>query len=203
MRDRLAIDPGSRLLDLGCGEGGPGLWLASQADAELIGVDFSLVALRSAARRASAFLPAGRSRFVAGAFSAIGLADASIDAAVSFDAFIFCADKAAGFRELHRVLRPGAHFAFTLAEVIDPAQATGLRLADHRPLVAAAKLQILHYAETEGWREPQRRTYQLWLEHADDLRADLGEATAEALLDEARRVGAQLDSMRRMLLIGA
>ncbi|HET8683923.1 MAG TPA: class I SAM-dependent methyltransferase [Micromonosporaceae bacterium] len=203
VRDRLAVRPGSRLLDLGCGAGGPGLWLAGQAVAELVGLDFSLVALGSAARRAPAFLPAGRAHFVAATFLATGLADASVDAAVSFDAFIFCRDKAAGFRELHRVLRPGAQFAFTLAEVIDPADATDLRLADHRPLVEAAGLHILHYAETPSWREPQRRTYQLWLEHAGDLRADLGEEAAAVLLDEAGRVGAQLDNVRRMLLLGA
>src|SRR6516165_9156327 len=40
----LNLAPGQTLADLGCGRGGPGLWLAQQAQALLVGVDFSPVA---------------------------------------------------------------------------------------------------------------------------------------------------------------
>jgi len=48
----LGLSPGQNLVDLGCGRGGPGLWLAREADASLIGVDFSPVAVDQAAYRA-------------------------------------------------------------------------------------------------------------------------------------------------------
>jgi len=41
----LDLSPGQALVDLGCGRGGPGLWLARAADATLTGVDFSAVRL--------------------------------------------------------------------------------------------------------------------------------------------------------------
>lgn len=38
---QLDLHPGQILTDLGCGGGGPGLWLAGHAHADLIGIDFS------------------------------------------------------------------------------------------------------------------------------------------------------------------
>src|ERR1700684_3671771 len=37
----LNLAPGQTLVDLGCGRGGPGLWLARTANVSLTGVDFS------------------------------------------------------------------------------------------------------------------------------------------------------------------
>src|SRR6266536_1839389 len=45
------LGPGQTLADLGCGRGGPGLWLAREAGASLVGVDFSPVAVEQAAHR--------------------------------------------------------------------------------------------------------------------------------------------------------
>src|SRR5579864_8451656 len=39
----LDLSPGQVLADLGCGRGGPGMWLAREAGASLAGVDFSPV----------------------------------------------------------------------------------------------------------------------------------------------------------------
>jgi SAM-dependent methyltransferase len=50
----LNLAPGQTLVDLGCGRGGPGLWLARTADAALVGVDFSPVAVEQATQRAAA-----------------------------------------------------------------------------------------------------------------------------------------------------
>ena len=43
--DWLDMSPGSLLVDLACGRGGPGLWLARRTGAELVGVDFSAVGI--------------------------------------------------------------------------------------------------------------------------------------------------------------
>lgn len=47
----LAMQPGQTLVDLGCGQGGPGLWLADRAGAHLVGVDHSGAATAEASRR--------------------------------------------------------------------------------------------------------------------------------------------------------
>jgi len=52
MANALGISPGNRLVDLGCGRGGPGLWPAQSQGTALIGVDFSTVAVRQATARA-------------------------------------------------------------------------------------------------------------------------------------------------------
>src|SRR5689334_6515348 len=41
----LRLRPDDRLVDLGCGRGGPGLWLARALAARLVGVDFSPAAV--------------------------------------------------------------------------------------------------------------------------------------------------------------
>jgi SAM-dependent methyltransferase len=73
----LDLSPGQTLADLGCGRGGPGLWLAQQAGAALVGVDFSPVAVDQAAQRAVLFGLAGRARFVVGHLARTGLPRAS------------------------------------------------------------------------------------------------------------------------------
>jgi SAM-dependent methyltransferase len=69
----LALSPGQTLVDLGCGRGGPGLWLAQSQGASLIGVDFSAVAVQQANERAALFGLADTARFVMGDLAATGL----------------------------------------------------------------------------------------------------------------------------------
>src|SRR6266542_3895470 len=58
----LRVGPGRLLVDLACGRGGPGLWLSRATGADLIGVDWSPVAVEAATNRAAAFVPPGRAR---------------------------------------------------------------------------------------------------------------------------------------------
>jgi SAM-dependent methyltransferase len=88
----LALSPGQTLVDLGCGRGGPGLWLARSRGVSLIGLDFSPVAIQQASERVALFGRADRARFVVGDLAATGLPDAIADAVVSIDALHFAAD---------------------------------------------------------------------------------------------------------------
>src|SRR5437660_8142298 len=56
----LRLSPGHRLLDLACGRGGVGLWLARATSTKLVGVDWSAAGVSAAAARAADFVPAGR-----------------------------------------------------------------------------------------------------------------------------------------------
>jgi SAM-dependent methyltransferase len=53
--EALALQPGQHLVDLGCGRGGPGLFLAATNGARLTGVDSSAVALDQARDRIRQF----------------------------------------------------------------------------------------------------------------------------------------------------
>jgi SAM-dependent methyltransferase len=76
-------------------------------------VDFSPVAAGQATLRAALFGLAGQARFAVGDLSQTGLADASVDAAVSIDAFHFAADPAAVAAEARRILRSRRRLVLT------------------------------------------------------------------------------------------
>lgn len=109
----LDLSPGQALADLGCGRGGPGLWLAREVGASLAGVDFSPVAVEQATHRAALFGLAGSAQFIVGDLTRTGLPAASADAAVSIDAFHFAVDPSAAAAEARRVLRPGRRLVLT------------------------------------------------------------------------------------------
>jgi 2-polyprenyl-3-methyl-5-hydroxy-6-metoxy-1,4-benzoquinol methylase len=46
--EAVGVRAGGRLLDLACGAGGPGLWVAEKTGADLVGIDFSPVAIAQA-----------------------------------------------------------------------------------------------------------------------------------------------------------
>ena len=94
----LRVGPEHAFADLGCGTGGPGLWVARATGGALIGIDLSPVALEQARRRAVAFGLSGRSRFQVGDFLATGLPAESVDGVMSIDALHFAPDKAAALR---------------------------------------------------------------------------------------------------------
>jgi ubiquinone/menaquinone biosynthesis C-methylase UbiE len=157
IRDRLALTPGATLLDLGAGEGGIGAWLARPG--RLIAVDFSRAALRNTLAPDAARLQA--------AFEHLPLRDAAVDAAVCLDALQYAADPATVVAEARRVLKPGGRLVLTT-----PFSVKGI-IADGEEI------------GLDQWREPIRRNFELWIEHAEALRREFGDAVAQTLLEEA------------------
>ena len=99
------VTPGSRLLDLGCGRGGPSLALATGADLDVVGVD--LVPYNLAVARSHA---AGRERspaYVTGDATRLPFVDGTFPAIAAIDAVVYMPDKRAVFEEVARVLEPG------------------------------------------------------------------------------------------------
>jgi SAM-dependent methyltransferase len=116
--DQLAarIHADQHLLDIGCGIGGPARYFAQRFGCRVTGIDltpeFCEVARaledlveRSLAESGDAPLP--EVRFELGNALAMPFADASFDGAYSMNVSMNIADKAAFYREIHRVLRPG------------------------------------------------------------------------------------------------
>jgi len=94
---------GQRVLDLACGEG-YGSALLARGAASVVGVDVSQAA-NDHARRTYPGL--GNVEFKAGSCTAIPAADASFDAAVSFETLEHIAEQEEFMGELARVLKPG------------------------------------------------------------------------------------------------
>jgi 2-polyprenyl-3-methyl-5-hydroxy-6-metoxy-1,4-benzoquinol methylase len=76
IREMLALRPGDLLVDLGCGRGGPGLWLARETGARLVGLDFSPKGIALATRTAERFALLTPAQFRVASFDSTGLPDA-------------------------------------------------------------------------------------------------------------------------------
>ena len=161
----LQVGPERTVVDLGCGHGGPSVWVAQQTGATLIGIDLSPVGIDLARRRAAEAGLSARVRFEVGDITVTGLPDTCCDAAMSLDVLWAMPDKAAVLREVGRILRPGGHFAFTTWEQIErgnlqphpllpPLWST--EAADHRLLLKEAGLVVETYEEPAGWRCQQQ-----------------------------------------------
>jgi SAM-dependent methyltransferase len=199
----LALPAGGTLVDLACGAGGPGLWLASLTGASLAGVDISGVAVARARARAAA-VAATSATFVQGSFAATGLATGAADGVVSSDALQYAPDKAAAFAEAARVLRPGGRLAFTAFEV-EPDRVAGLPVlgddpcADFRPLLEANGFSTTQYDETPGWHARVAAAYGAVLAAADVLTDELGAPAYLAMASEMT-LTQQLGIYRRRVL---
>ena len=100
--DRIRVQPGDRILDLGCGNGWAARLLRERSGpaGSAIGLDASAAMVE----RAAAEAPDGV-EFVRGAFEALPFEDDSFDHVWSFEALYYSSDLDLALREIRRVLR--------------------------------------------------------------------------------------------------
>ena len=111
---RLGLSAASRLLDLGCGAGGPLAFVLAAVGCRGTGIERSGAALRAVRAR-------GESQGVthlmvtqqADLDAPLRFEPGSFDAAISLDVVCHVRDRAMLFREIARVLSPGGSFLFT------------------------------------------------------------------------------------------
>jgi SAM-dependent methyltransferase len=101
LRSAAAIQPGERVLDVGCGAGQTSLD-AARAGGHVLGVDVSERMLERARQRAG-----GSAEFVLGDAQTHPFEPASFDVAISRCGLMFFADPDAAFANIRRALRPG------------------------------------------------------------------------------------------------
>jgi SAM-dependent methyltransferase len=194
----LGIGSSERLLDLACGRGGYGLWLARETGASVIGVDFSGVAVRQAQAAIEAFdLGKGRAAFEVGELEATGLPDAAVDATLCVDAVQFAGDVVTALREMLRVTRPGGVVVLTAWQTVDATSASvpeRLRRLDLGPQLEAAGFVDVMVVDRSDWRESERA---FW-EEAVACDPDRDPAL-ESWHEEGVRVLSDWDSVRRIV----
>lgn len=109
----LAVEPGARVLDIGCGYGAGAVELAVLRGVEAIGMDLDRQVLTLAGRVAQqatdqGIMPSGSSvRFCAGDVYRIPCRDEAFDLVVARYLFQHLPTPEAAVAEIHRVLRPG------------------------------------------------------------------------------------------------
>lgn len=118
---RLELSVKSRLLDLGCGPGGPLAFVLATVGCRGTGVELSAAALRAAGARADSL---GVAHLLTPQQSDLNTPlpfdSGSFDAAISLDVVCHVRDRAMLFGEIARVLSPRGSFLFT-----DPCVLTG------------------------------------------------------------------------------
>jgi cyclopropane fatty-acyl-phospholipid synthase-like methyltransferase len=128
----LGLAPGRMLLDIGSGQGWPGLYLARQTGCTVVLTDVPFEGLATAARRAIREGLRGRARALAARGQMLPLRPAAFDAAIHTDVLCCLGPKLATLRATYLALRPGGRTAFT---TIFPA--AGLSASEARRAIEA------------------------------------------------------------------
>ncbi|MFI5909596.1 methyltransferase domain-containing protein [Dactylosporangium sp. NPDC051541] len=113
------IPAGARVLDVGCGIGGPALYLAGPHGCTVEGVTLSAAQAARANEKAAAAGLGDRARFHQRDALDNDYPDASFDALWAVESLMHIADRAAFFAEARRLLRPGGTLAIATWSVRD------------------------------------------------------------------------------------
>jgi cyclopropane-fatty-acyl-phospholipid synthase len=179
---KLRLEPGQRVLDLGCGWGGLALFLAKAAQVEVVGVTLSREQLALARRRAESEGLAGRVDF---RFADWREVDGRFDRIVSVGMFEHVGPPhyLAFFRRMRALLAPdGVMLLHTIGRADGPG-ATDPFIVKHifpggyvpalsqiAPAIEQARLWL---ADLEVLRLHYARTLELWYERATAARAEI------------------------------
>jgi len=118
----LGLSAADHVLDVGCGSGGPALFLAREIGCRVTGIDIDAAGLRSAEGLAGQFGMADTVTFQkAHVARPLPFPDNQFDALVSMDALCHFPERNRSFAEWRRILRPAGRLLVT-----DPVVVTGL-----------------------------------------------------------------------------
>lgn len=106
----LGIAPGMAVLDVGCGVGGTARFVAETCGAIVTGIDLTPAYVEAAQALSEAVGLGGSTSFHCGSALAMPFDDRAFDAAFTLHVAMNIEDKARLYREVARVLKPGAVF---------------------------------------------------------------------------------------------
>ncbi|MFB9924162.1 class I SAM-dependent methyltransferase [Amycolatopsis halotolerans] len=190
---RLKLRPGQLLVDVGCGTGGVGLWLARALNVRLVGIDLSPFAVSFAATRRTSFnVPENSANFHVATMEATGLATGCAQGVLCIDALGFAANRAQVLSELGRTVAPGGRLILTTV------RRDGQDSIDRDSIDAALEVEDVddRPAEPKMWK----KLYDLWISHERELRRELGDRQAANMLREAHRKAPMLAQRHAVLV---
>ncbi|WP_406648342.1 class I SAM-dependent methyltransferase [Aliisedimentitalea scapharcae] len=123
LADELPIEAGQRIVDIGCGIGGPARYLAQRFGCQVDGLDITAPFVDAGNRLSALVGMQDAVTIVLGDGQKLPYDDGSFDGGYSQHVTMNVRDRSAFFNEAYRVLKPGAFFALTehgLGKVGDP-----------------------------------------------------------------------------------
>lgn len=108
--DQLELAATDRVLDVGCGLGGPARFTADRYGCQVAGIDLTAEYIETGRALCDWVGLAGRIDLTQGSALEMAYADNSFDSGYMMHVGMNIADKGALFREIHRVLKPGGRF---------------------------------------------------------------------------------------------
>lgn len=199
----LGVGPGQRFVDLGCGPGGPALWLARETGADAVGVDIVPEAIAKARERARTMGLDERVNFQVADVTATGLPTNAFEGSVSINTLLFVPDKEGALREAARIVRPGGRSILLTWESELPFPGIAAApVSDYRPLLRDAGLEIDAH-DVMPDRSPEHRAFAEALLAAErELIEEMGEEAGGRELRIARRtVEGGYPPRRRVLIV--
>jgi SAM-dependent methyltransferase len=197
----VGVSTTGHLVDIGCGRGGPGLWVAAHTGARLTGIDIAASALTAAEERARSLGLSGQAKYLLGSFDSLPLETGVADAIMSVDALLFAPDKSAAMAEMARVLRKRGRLVFTTWDYRSQPVGRPPQVDDHRPLLKAAGFDLKAYDETEDWFGRQSRTSAALLAAAEELAVESGVGAAVVRNGLEEMVATFATMLRRLFVV--
>ena len=147
--DRLGLQSGDRLLDLGCGFGRHA-FEAAKRGARVVAVDYAEAELKEVRNTFGAMeadgevAPSGCTGTVQADATRLPFAEATFDRVIASEVLEHIDDDAAAVRELARVLRPGGTIAVTAPAYLPERICWALSDDYHAPAVPGGHVRIYH-----------------------------------------------------------
>lgn len=107
---QMGLKEGQRVLDVGCGVGGPAREIAKFTGAQIVGLNNNDYQIERATGYAQKEGLAGQVGFVKGDFMQMSFPDATFDAVYAIEATVHAPSLEAIYKEIYRVLKPGGVF---------------------------------------------------------------------------------------------
>lgn len=193
----LDLGPGSHVLEVACGSGGPALFMARTTGCHVTGIDINESGINTANQMAQSQGLSGQVRFQqCDAAQPLLFDDASFDAITCIDAINHIYNRLDLLREWYRVLRPGGRILFTDAVIV-----TGMLLRDEIMARSSSMGQFIftppgvheHFIEAAGFEQQMvedvtdsiarvtRNWHDARINHAADLIKIEGQSDYDAL----------------------
>ncbi|GAA1632684.1 methyltransferase domain-containing protein [Catellatospora bangladeshensis] len=195
------IAPGSRVLDVGCGHGGPALYLAGRLGCEIDGITLSGEQVGRATARAAEEGLSGRTGFRVADVLGGGIAEGAYDVVWAMESLMHIPDRPAFFEVALRALRPGGVLALNTWAVregpLDAAESDLVRRILHNQVLPSLDSIEAHRRMAEAAGFAQVRTADWTIQTAGSWDLDFAQLEQPAggrahMMQLARQRGAEV-----------